>query len=1387
MGEDRELFGGRYQTVGTLDEDAGCKMFRAVDRQHGRMVWLGVHPAGSAEHRREHLAFAQALLALAPHRGLPVIRDDFFDGDRHVLVRDWVEGTPLGQTLDDRGDPGLPPSAVQRWLAQAADVLDHLHRQHTPFPHGSICPGNLVLADVGQVVLVNAGMGVSPLESLARPWLAPEVLAGAEPTPASDIYGLAATAFTLLTGVEDVGDVQQWEGIDPALVKVAQRALRRGLDPDPARRPTSARELIERLEHAYEADLPTGELTFCLTDVENSTPQWEAHPDAMQEAMARLRDIIADLIDEHGGRLPRSQGEGDSTLSVFRRADAALATIVDVHRALAEEPWPDGIDLRIRAGLHTGSADVRDGDYFGPTVNRTARLRGLGGGRQTIVSAATASLVSDHLPAGTNLIARGEHKLKGLSRPEDVFELVDDRLPEPVHRPEPAPPVVATDPSWRAVPLPGALDRPEPTAYIGREKPRQTLLDRWDEVSAGRPLLVTVTGPPGIGKTRLVSEVARQVHDQGATVLFGRSFEENLRPYQSMAEAIRHLVEQSGLDHLISEVGEFGPLANRLLPELAGLLPQHAPPAKLDPETERFLLFESVVAILRTAARQTPVLLVLDDLHWADQPTLLLLCHLLRALTSVPLMVLATYRDVEVERADPLAHVLVDLRREGLAEQVPLAGLSDTEVARLIEAFNVDDAPPALTTSVSRDTEGNPFFIGEVLRHFIENDALLRQGGRWQFAADVDVLGVPETVRDLLDRRMGRLPADVMRVLRTASVIGRDFDLDVLAEASGSTTEDTLDQLEQALAARVLAEDPEHFGRYSFAHALIRQALYSDISVTRRAMQHRRVARAMQTLAGDDDRLLMPIARHSLAGAPAGDADTAITYALRAGAAAMEALAYEEAADLFQHGLTVVVRPDQRGDLLLALSEAKQASGDAPSARDIACEAVDLGRAQANRMLHGRAAVRYAASGAVGFGAEWGVVDHATVEVLEHGLDAIGPEDSPLRAQLLARLGAALYFSQDHARLSRLSDEALEMAHRMGDKHSMALALSAQHAARWLPGSVDERLDIAHEVLNLAEVLGDRELTLQGHAFLVAAHLELNDLPAVDDSIEAVGRLADEVRRPQYRWWKLHWDAMRAMLDGRLDEAEGLVNEALAVGQEGQGHNAWNTFGVQLLVLRMHQGRAGEFEDIVRANMEAYPDLPSWRTGLVIVGLSSGNEAVLREAYEPLASDGFAGLPRDAMWHAAIVMLASAAASLGDEAGASRLFDMLSPLSGRNVHIGAGAVYLGSVDLYLGRLATTLERWDVAEHHFDVAQAMHEAIGAKVFALMTSIYRRGMVTARNQPGDAQRAVTLSRQSLDRATELGVDEVAALAASDLAASERRAAEEAGRFAAGHPAD
>jgi tetratricopeptide (TPR) repeat protein len=231
---------------------------------------------------------------------------------------------------------------------------------------------------------------------------------------------------------------------------------------------------------------------------------------------------------------------------------------------------------------------------------------------------------------------------------------------------------------------------------------------------------------------------------------------------------------------------------------------------------------------------------------------------------------------------------------------------------------------------------------------------------------------------------------------------------------------------------------------------------------------------------------------------------------------------------------------------------------------------------------------------------------------------------------------------------------------------------------------------------------------------------------------------------------------MRAMLDGRLAEAEELINRALVIGQETQGHNALNTFAIQTLILYFHLGRAAELEPVVRASIDSYPDLPSWWTGLVVIGLGTGDVELLREAYDRLAADDFGVLPRDAMWHAAMVMLAWAAASLGEVAACARLYDLLAPLSGRNVHIGAGAVYFGAMDRYLGVLCITMRRFDDAERHLERALAMQDAAGARIFSVVTLLNISDLLRSRDEPGDLERAVDVCLDARSRAAELGID-------------------------------
>ncbi|HEX3979141.1 MAG TPA: protein kinase, partial [Solirubrobacteraceae bacterium] len=481
----------RYELLETLGVGGEGHVIKALDRQHGRFVALKIRPVRDGQGREELLNEARILLAVPPHPALPLVREDFFDGEDYVVAMDWVDGTDLAKLVDDRGRPGLAASSVLAYLSQAAEALTHLHSQDPAVIHGDVKPGNLILTRGGRVKLVDFGMSSAPnalRRRIGTPgFRAPELASDGAPSRASDVYALAATAFALLTGSAPAGVLPSWEGIDPAQIEQLEAGMRLGMATDPSRRPATPGELIERLRTGWAESLPTGVVTFCLSDIEGSREMWDTEPTAMAEALVRHDELVAECVAAQGGQLLKSMGEGDSTVSVFGSVPQALEATLAAVRALSAEPWPGGLDIAVRFGIHIGEAERRGTDYFGPSINLAARLRAQAEGGQIFLSSVAAELAGRHLPEACTLVDLGPHHLGGLAVPERIHA---------VKGPGVSAPLPATECPYRGL---LAFEPGDRDYFFGREAVVDELIGR---LAPGK--LLAVVGASGSGKSSVL-------------------------------------------------------------------------------------------------------------------------------------------------------------------------------------------------------------------------------------------------------------------------------------------------------------------------------------------------------------------------------------------------------------------------------------------------------------------------------------------------------------------------------------------------------------------------------------------------------------------------------------------------------------------------------------------------------------------------------------------------------------------------------------------------------------------------------------------------------------------------------------------------------------------
>jgi len=895
--------------------------------------------------------------------------------------------------------------------------------------------------------------------------------------------------------------------------------------------------------------------------------------------------------------------------------------------------------------------------------------------------------------------------------------------------------------------------------FVGRQAELELVAAAWDDARAGGPGLILLGGEPGIGKTRLAMEHARRAHREGADVLVGRCDEDLAVPYQPFAEALSRAVRQLPADELASLLGTRGAELVRLVPDLADLVPDLRPPPPSDPETERYRLFDAVAGALATLSRHAPVVLVLDDLHWATAPTLLLLRHLVTRSEPMPVLAIGTYRHTEVDDGHPLAEVLGEPGRLPNVTRVVLRGLDEEAVHGFVRAVTGRVGSEGLARSIHSGTAGNPLFMREMLRHVEESGP--------------DGADVPEGVRDVVRRRLHRLSDTTNRLLVVASVIGSEYDLAVLQGAVGFDEEAVLAGLEEAVSAGLVADVAGPGLRQRFTHALVRATLYDGLTAARRAQVHRRVAEAVEAVhPGQTHDHLAELAHHFARAAAIGGAPKAVAYSALAGEKALGQLAHDDAAGYFRQALDLLPSVDvddaadrlrQRCDLLLALGEAERRSGS-PAHRATLLEAADLARQLGD-------AERLAAAALSNTRSFWSAtrrVDGERVATFQDALAAIDPGDSPLRARLLARLAVELVYSGDAPAVRRLSDEALAMARRLGDVPTLAQVLVPRYnTIRGDPATLPERLANTAELLAVAHRLADPALHCEAHGWRAVAAMEAADAEEAATSLEEFDRSAAAVHQPTMLWYATYMRAGRAMFDGRLDDAERLATDAFHLGQAAGQPDADLFLSVQRLHLAFERGSLGRWERPLRIALARDPD--SWwflRSWQALCALERDDHGKARGFLDELAAGDFADLAFEPTWLHIVANCATVAAAIGDGPRATRLFELMAPYAGQIVTLSSLA-YCGSVDHYLGLLAAALGRHDEADGHFAAAAVIHHQVGAPAWLARTRVAWARSLAAAGRPAGVPR---LLEEAAATAEALGLGSVArAVAANGHAAA------------------
>lgn len=861
------------------------------------------------------------------------------------------------------------------------------------------------------------------------------------------------------------------------------------------------------------------------------------------------------------------------------------------------------------------------------------------------------------------------------------------------------------------------------SGLVGREREQAEALAALDAALTGSGGLLLITGEAGIGKTRLIEELVGQIRYR---TLWGACWDDPGTPaFWPWTSVLRDSADAVGIetdDDLAPIMGLGGPSGG--------------PPHQL-----RLRLFDSMASFLRRAAGVQPLVIVLEDLHFADQASLDLLAFLATRLKGQPVAIVGSFRYPDLEPGVPLAKSLSELGRA--ARTVPLYGLDQDGVGQLIKNTTGTAASENITAQVRERTGGNPLFVIEVAKLF----AAQGHPGR---------MPVPPSVQQVIAHRLGYISGETLDVLAQASVVGQVFSEPVLAQLTGERRDRLADLLDEATDAGLL-RPLGAFGQFTFGHALVRDVLYAGIPSAMRRTRHRLVAEAIETVhvhALDDH--VEELADHLMLALPDADTALALEYSRRAGRRSLGMLAHEQAARHFARAVelaeSAAVDEDDLVELLLALGDAQLRAGDWQAAAT-AYEKVAASARRRHRPDELARAALGLGAGLSGF--EVRLFDERQLDLLREALDQLDEAEPELRAWVLARLSVAESFVvAEGLRLSR-SEDAVASARRLGDPKLLVYALSSYCDAMAGPMHTERRLQLAREMVQLGVEARDTESELLGRRFRLVALLESGDMAGVDAEITAFATAAARLRWPLVDWYPVLWRGTRALIEGRLDDSERLAEDAKKIGRRGGSVNAEIVADVQRLQLALERGRPGEAYELLGRfldNPEGGPNADAW---LALPLSRMGHHAEAKAVLDRLTAGGF-HLVMDSAWLEVIASVAEACAEVGHRPAAETLLPLLQPYADRFATGALGGICFGSMNRLLGLLAHCVGRLDESDVYFRRALVAHRSAGATLLIAHTLRQHASLLRGRGEDGDSIEAEAMLAEANQTYRELGLE-------------------------------